>query len=265
MISLIVDNRATPTAGRRREGLNLHARSGNGSRGSQGGASRKAATRSFFLTTSISQANILIDQTFHARLADFGLLSTLSDLSTSNSSAKGGTARWMSPELLDPEIQSPRRTKCSDCYALGMVIYEVLSGHVPFTQYSRYAAVTKVLRGERPERPQGAEGNWLVGEMWEVLQSCWAPQPGDRPDIKDVLQCLEKASRSWVPPSPRLLVVQSTADPLTQGYTDITTVMSRDGSGVSPSTQESAKPDLKESAGIVNGVGWARFLDELWY
>jgi len=43
----------------------------------------------------------------------------------------GGTARWMSPELFDPErfgIQGSegyRQTRESDCYALGMVIYEV--------------------------------------------------------------------------------------------------------------------------------------------
>ena len=41
-----------------------------------------------------------------------------------------GTPRWMSPELLrDP---NHRRTKQSDCYALGMVIYEVCeNGTVP--------------------------------------------------------------------------------------------------------------------------------------
>ena len=43
----------------------------------------------------------------------------------------GGTRRWMSPELLDPErfgvpeSEGDRPTRQSDCYALGMVIYEV--------------------------------------------------------------------------------------------------------------------------------------------
>ena len=43
----------------------------------------------------------------------------------------GGTYRWMSPELLDPErfgmpgSGDNRPTRQSDCYALGMVIYEV--------------------------------------------------------------------------------------------------------------------------------------------
>jgi len=43
----------------------------------------------------------------------------------------GGTRRWMSPELLHPErfempeSEDNRPTRQSDCYALGMVIYEV--------------------------------------------------------------------------------------------------------------------------------------------
>jgi len=40
----------------------------------------------------------------------------------------GGTTRWMSPELLDPDrfrISDSRPTKQSDCYAFGTVVYEV--------------------------------------------------------------------------------------------------------------------------------------------
>ena len=52
---------------------------------------------------------------------------------------EGGTIGWMSPELLDPgrfNLTEGRRTKESDCYALGMVIYEVLSGQAPFAPLS---------------------------------------------------------------------------------------------------------------------------------
>jgi len=40
----------------------------------------------------------------------------------------GGTKQWMSPELLNPEsfgLNDSRPTTQSDCYALGMVVYEV--------------------------------------------------------------------------------------------------------------------------------------------
>jgi serine/threonine protein kinase len=113
------------------------------------------------------KANILIDENGRARLADFGLLAIASDTTTIVSSAslsEAGTHRWMSPELLDPErfrLEHSRPTKPSDCYALGMVVYEVLSGNVPFYRCGRYAVAARILEGERPERPQGTEGSWF--------------------------------------------------------------------------------------------------------
>jgi len=87
--------------------------------------------------TSSARANIPVDQTGHACLADFGLLTIISEatnLSVSLSSlTHGGTHRWMSSELFLPQEFGPKKscpTKSSDCYALGMVIYEVLSGRV---------------------------------------------------------------------------------------------------------------------------------------
>lgn len=90
------------------------------------------------LTERIFKANILINETGRALLTDFGLLKIISDptnFSASSSYAKGGLVRWMSPELLEPNrfgLKNSRPTKSSDYYALGMVIYETVSGNVPF-------------------------------------------------------------------------------------------------------------------------------------
>ena len=133
---------------------------------------------------------------------DFVLLRIISDSEPSSSFTETSSVRWMSPELLDPETQVHQRTGYSDCYALGMVIYEVLSGHKPFYQYMNFVVSGKVAKGERPERPQGLEGVlWFTDDIWEVLERCWASLPLDRPSIKDVLKCLEKAASSWTPPS----------------------------------------------------------------
>jgi hypothetical protein len=153
--------------------------------------------------------NILIDQTENARLADFGLLTITSDttnITSSNSFLEGGTYLRMSPELLDPEkfdFKDNRPTKSSDCYALGMTVYEVLSGRLPFYHYedcTSYAIIAKVLDGEHPQRPQGAEGTWFTNSVWSILERCWATNPADRPKVKDVRRCLEKNARSWIPP-----------------------------------------------------------------
>ena len=121
----------------------------------------------------------------------------------------------MSPELFEQEIQDHRRTKHSDCYALGMVVYEVLSGRMPFYQYVNLVIPGKVVAGDRPKRPRGTEGAWFTDDVWEGLGRCWKPQPGNRPNIEEVLWCLEKASRSWTPSW--LLVVQSTAEKFPSG------------------------------------------------
>jgi hypothetical protein len=106
----------------------------------------------------------------------------------------------MSPELFHPEnfgLEDSRRTKRSDCYALGMVIYEVLSGQVPFHRCNVYAVVAKVSGGERPGRPRGAEGESFTDGIWRILERCWTSNPDNRPRIEDVLLCLEDVSRFW--------------------------------------------------------------------
>jgi len=146
-------------------------------------------------------ANILIDKNFHARLADFGFLAIVSDPTNptpSSSYTTGGTPRWMSPELLIAldqfNLKNARPTKQSDCYALGMVIYEVLSGRLPFSQFGPYIIPRKIMDGERPEKPRGAEGAWFTDDLWLMLNQCWATQLKSRPSVAAVLECLERVS-----------------------------------------------------------------------
>ena len=121
----------------------------------------------------IVKANVLVDETGHACLGDFHLPAIIPDTTkpaSSNSPLHGGTIPWMSPDLIDPKkfnLQDGRPTKHSDCYGLGMVIYKVLSGRIPFYQHPIYIAVVRVLEGERPERPQGVEGMWFEDDVWK--------------------------------------------------------------------------------------------------
>ena len=147
------------------------------------------------------KANILIDHGGHARLADFGFLAIVSDPTNPTASSSytiGGTIRWMSPELLG--LKESRPTKQSDCYAIGMVIYEVLGGRPPFTPFSNYIVIHKVMDGERPERPRGTEGAWFTNWLWRMLNRCWNSQPKRRPIVSAVLECLERVSRDQGPP-----------------------------------------------------------------
>lgn len=145
------------------------------------------------------KANILIDNVGHARLSGFGLLAIVSDRSAIPSSViTGSPVRWMSPELLSPEkfgLKGGHPTKESDCYSLGMVIYEVLSDLIPYSLYNHITVVQKILDGERPAKPGGAKGEWFTGGLWETLGLCWKPKPNDRPTLRAVLRCLEDGTR----------------------------------------------------------------------
>ena len=148
------------------------------------------------------QANIMIDKSGHARIADFGLLTVISEAShtsASSSITNAGTVRWMSPELLHPEhfgFKDSRPTKASDCYALGMVILEVLSGRAPYNQFTQLVVTWMVIEGTLPERP---EGPWFTDDLWRTLERCWSPQPKDRPAIEVVLECLGRVATTWRP------------------------------------------------------------------
>jgi len=106
----------------------------------------------------------------------------------------------MGPELIAPRdfgFKKPTPTKSSDCYSLGMVVYETISGNIPFHKDTDLMVFGKVLRGERPSR-----GARFTENLWEMLEQCWASQPNNRPSIEDVLRCLETSSILPEPPSP---------------------------------------------------------------
>lgn len=166
-------------------------------------------------------ANILINKDRRACIADFSLttvtgvgihtfpgsspVSTFSE-DTLMSFTGGGTRRWMSPELLDPEqfgipqSEGDRPTRQSDCYALGMVIYEVLCGHHPFielTQDNSLHAVVAILDGKRPQEPAEAARLGFKKELWAMVERCWRENRAERPNVEEILSCLNDATEFW--------------------------------------------------------------------
>ena len=121
--------------------------------------------------------------------------------------------------------------------------------------------MAKVLEGDRPERPGGVERVWFeADDLWELLKQCWAPQPEDRPGIEDVLQCLEKISKSWIPPSSQLLATSSAADSLAGEFSDCNTTASSETSAVDPPSQAVASrlPEKLDREEIVTVVRRAK-------
>ena len=140
----------------------------------------------------------------------------------------------MSPELIAPEqfgSKKSRPTKTSDCYALGMVIYEIISGNLPFHEHADLAVFVKVLKGDRPTRRAR-----FTNDLWKMLESCWTPQPNDRPSIGDVLRCLEAVSISSEGPLG--------VDEETEGYSDQDSGSSSFSVGYDCDANAGSVPDL---------------------
>ncbi|KAF9789222.1 kinase-like domain-containing protein [Thelephora terrestris] len=161
-------------------------------------------------------ANILINQSHRACLVDFGLstiasveyntgtnASSISVVSKASlmSFTAGGTTRWISPELLHPErfgASDDRPTKKSDCYALGMVVYEVLSGNSPYRHIKNpEPLMCAIMNGYRPKKPKAAESLGFTDELWKAVQRCWLTDASARPDVGTMLSHLNHATWFW--------------------------------------------------------------------
>ena len=153
----------------------------------------------------------------------------------------------MSPELifsLDSGSGTSRPTKSSDCYSLGMVIYETISGHPPFRGDRDITVLMKVLGGERPRRGVGfAEG------LWKMLERCWVPQPSERPSVEDVLQCLDMCSDLSVPPPGMDVVMDDLGlDELDTLPDDRSSRLEFNGNNPSRSADEKGRPPASPSS-----------------
>jgi serine/threonine protein kinase len=119
----------------------------------------------------------------------------------------------MAPELIAPSMfggLSARPTKPADIYALGMVILEVFTGALPFSEKGWVIPeiTYRVVNGEQPTKPDDAEQIGFGGRTWELVEECWMQQPTRRPKIEQVLAHLTRvaASSTVVGPTPEILL-----------------------------------------------------------
>lgn len=102
-----------------------------------------------------------------------------------------GISRWLAPEIIDPprkkKHQIPVATEQADIFAFAMLNIEVFTGELPFGDVKHETVIFKIARGQRPEKPHGAESRGLSAEMWEFIQKCWDQDPAKRPDVNAVV------------------------------------------------------------------------------
>ena len=94
----------------------------------------------------IKPQNILMDRKDHVKITDFGIAMALSATSFTQTNSVLGTVHYLSPE----QARGGTATKKSDIYALGIVLFELLTGKLPFSGESAVAIALKHLQTETP-------------------------------------------------------------------------------------------------------------------
>jgi DNA-binding SARP family transcriptional activator/ABC-type glycerol-3-phosphate transport system substrate-binding protein len=119
-----------------------------------------AAHRQGVVHRDVKPGNILLDEEGNAYLTDFGVALDAGSPERSSGTMMRGTPAYLSPEQIRLDPASPR----SDIYALGIVVYEMLTGKHPFPETSLTALLDRHVRDAlpsvreiRPELPRGID------------------------------------------------------------------------------------------------------------
>src|SRR5215204_4589040 len=134
----------------------------------------RAAHERGVIHRDIKPRNILITDTGHVKVADFGIARAAEATTISNLGDILGSVKYMSPEQAAGERVGP----ASDLYSLGVVLYEMLTGRVPF-EVETPADVPVKHAGGPPPHPR--EVNPMVPEGTDALvMRLLATDPEDR-------------------------------------------------------------------------------------
>jgi len=111
--------------------------------------------RSGIVHRDIKPGNVMITDAGTVKVMDFGIARALADNAATVTATQAviGTAQYLSPEQARGEAVDAR----SDVYSTGCLLYELITGHPPFTGYSPVAVAYQHVR-ENPQVPSSANG-----------------------------------------------------------------------------------------------------------
>lgn len=142
-----------------------------------------AAHRRGVVHRDITPDNIMLTDT-GVKVLDFGIATRVGTPDDDEDGATFGTPAYVAPERLDGRKARPE----NDTYALGVVLYEMLTGHPPFPveTWEELAALPRT----EPPRPSGVPG--LPSPVADLCQRCLAPDPLDRPTASQIARHLRR-------------------------------------------------------------------------
>src|SRR5215203_3577259 len=162
--------------------------------GAQVAAALGAAHDRGMVHRDIKPQNVLLTDRGDAKVADFGIARAGSSVTISRTGSVLGTAGYMSPEQALGKSATPK----SDLYSLGVVLYEALTGELPYTADNPIAVsmkhVNQPVRSPREIDPTIPEG------MNALVTRLMAKNPEDRyEDADELADDLRRVNRGLEP------------------------------------------------------------------
>jgi serine/threonine protein kinase len=145
----------------------------------------------------LKPANIMIDETGQPVVMDFGLAKPCLPLTTQLTAAGDilGTPAYMSPEQIEGDVA--RMGPACDIYALGVILYELITGHVPFS--GDLVSLAMQVVADAPTPPSRHRPG-LEPRLDAICLKALAKQPADRwPSMAAFADALDEVLRG---PSP---------------------------------------------------------------
>ena len=169
----------------------------------------QAAHEKGIVHRDVKPQNVLIDEEGRAKVTDFGIARTLEEDGLTADGRVLGTTDYVSPEQALGKRVGPQ----SDLYSLGIVLYEMLIGDVPFKGENQVAVAMRHVREELPDIQLMRPGVSVA--LAQLLDRLTAKDPAKRPadtaaaiaDLEDVLAI--ESARSGVAPGEATEVLRS--------------------------------------------------------